>query len=66
MTDPRRPDLPDERDGDAGEHRRRLDERLRAAYIEGAEDDSMRRLGRGLTPDELDGVLRRFQARHRD
>jgi hypothetical protein len=66
MPDPRRPDLPDERVGDPGEHRRRLNEGLRAAYIEGAEADSVRRLGRGLTSEELDAVLRRYQARHRE
>jgi hypothetical protein len=37
-----------------------LNERLRAAFIAGAEEDSRRRLGRGLTPDELERVLRRY------
>jgi hypothetical protein len=40
--------------------RRRLNERLRAAWIEGAEEESRRRLGRGLTADELARVLRRY------
>ena len=36
-----------------------LNERLRHAFIEGAEEDSRRRLGRGLTTEELERVLRR-------
>jgi hypothetical protein len=39
---------------------RRLNERLRAAFIEGAEEESRRRLGRGLTREELERVLRRY------
>jgi hypothetical protein len=39
--------------------RRTLNERLRAAFLAGAEEDSRRRLGRGLTCDELERVLRR-------
>jgi hypothetical protein len=39
---------------------RRLDERLRAEFIKGAEEDSQRRLGRPLTREELERVLRRF------
>jgi hypothetical protein len=35
------------------DRRRRLNERLRAAFIGGAEEDSRRRLGRGLTAEEL-------------
>ena len=38
----------------------RLNERLRAAFVAGAEEDSRRRLGRGLTRDELERVLRRY------
>lgn len=38
----------------------RLNARLRAAFIEGAEEDSRRSLGRGLTRDELERVLRRY------
>ncbi|MBA3529186.1 MAG: hypothetical protein H0T91_07765 [Propionibacteriaceae bacterium] len=37
-----------------------LERRLRAAFIQGAEEDSRRRLGRGLTRDELERVLRRY------
>jgi hypothetical protein len=37
-----------------------LDARLRAAYLAGAEEYTRATLGRGLTPDELAGVLRRF------
>jgi hypothetical protein len=40
--------------------RARLNQRLRQAFIDGAEMDSRRRLGRGLTPEELDRVLRRY------
>jgi len=39
------------------DRRERLNKRLRAAFIEGAEEDSWRRLGRGLTAEELDRVL---------
>jgi len=42
------------------ESRRRLNERLRQALIEGAEEDSRRRLGRALTAEELERVLRRY------
>jgi hypothetical protein len=37
-----------------------LNQRLRAAFIAGADEDSRRRLGRGLTRDELDRVLKRY------
>jgi hypothetical protein len=37
-----------------------INTRLRAAWVEGAEEDSLRRLGRGLTPEELEGVMRRY------
>jgi hypothetical protein len=40
--------------------RRQLNERLRASFIAGAEEESHRRLGRGLTREELDRVLRRY------
>jgi hypothetical protein len=43
------------------EDRREDQERgLRAAFVQGAEEDSRRRLGRGLTQDELERVLGRF------
>ncbi|HEY5182175.1 MAG TPA: hypothetical protein VIJ07_20795 [Dermatophilaceae bacterium] len=38
----------------------RLNQRLRQSFIEGAEQDSQRRLGRGLTAEELERVLRRY------
>jgi len=38
----------------------RLNERLRQAFIEGAEEDSRRRLGRGLTAEEMERVLRHY------
>jgi len=37
-----------------------LERRLRAAFVQGAEEDSQHRLGGGLTQRELRGVLRRF------
>jgi hypothetical protein len=40
--------------------RQRLRERLRAEFIAGAEEDSRRRLGRSLTAEELERVLRRY------
>ena len=38
--------------------RARLNQRLRQSFIEGAEEDSRRRLDRGLTAEELERVLR--------
>ena len=40
----------------------RLRQRQRAAFIEGAEEESRRRFGRGLTAEELERVLRRYPA----
>ena len=45
---------------DTVEQRKRLNERLRAEFLAGAEEDSRRRLGRGLTRAELERVLRRY------
>jgi len=42
------------------ERRARLNQRLRQAFIEGAEQDSRLRLGRGLTAEELERVLWRY------
>jgi len=42
------------------ERRARLSQRLRQAFLDGAEEDSRRRLGRGLTADELQRVLLRY------
>jgi len=42
------------------ERRVRLNRRLRQAFLEGAEADSRRRLGRGLSREELERVLRLF------
>jgi hypothetical protein len=42
------------------ERRERLNQRLRQAFIAGAEEDSRRRLGRGLTSEELERVLWRY------
>jgi hypothetical protein len=45
---------------DTQDRRADLNRRLRAAFVEGAEEDSRRRLGRGLTREELERVLRRY------
>jgi hypothetical protein len=45
---------------DAATKRRRLNERLQAAFLAGTEEDSRRRLGRGLTAEELERVPRRY------
>lgn len=37
-----------------------LNTQARAAFVEGAEEDSRRRLGRGLTAEELERVLRHY------
>ena len=42
---------------EADDRRARLNQRLRQAFIDGAEADSRRRLGRGLTAEELERVL---------
>lgn len=38
----------------------RLNRRLRMEFLAGAEEDSRRRLGRGLTAEELARVMRRY------
>jgi len=48
-------DQPDSPDADQ-DRRARLNQRLRQAFIEGAEEDSRRRLGRGLTAEERERV----------
>jgi hypothetical protein len=47
---------------DAATRRRKaeLNLRLRQAFIDGAEERSRRDLGRGLTAEELERVLRRY------
>jgi len=57
------PHLPEDRKptADADQERRdRLNQRLRQAFIDGAEEDSRRRLERGLTTEELERVLQRY------
>ena len=44
----------------AEEHRHELNRRLRATFIEGAEEHSRSEHGRGLTEEELRRVLRRY------
>ena len=39
---------------------RELNRRLRTAFIEGAEERSRREVGRGLSDEELERVLRRY------
>ena len=46
---------PDE--GTDPDRRARLNRRLRQAFIDGAEEDSRRRLGRGLSSEELERAL---------
>ena len=41
----------------AEERRARLNQHLRRAFVAGAEEDSQRRLGRGLTAEELERIL---------
>ena len=41
-------------------HRLRLNERLRAEFVAGAELEWRRRTGRPMTRDELERVLRRY------
>jgi hypothetical protein len=50
----------DDQDGRRLLRARLLRERLRADLIAGAEKDSRRRLGRGLTAEELEWVLRHY------
>jgi hypothetical protein len=45
---------------DQARDRQHLIERLRAEFIAGAEEDSRRRLGRGLTAEELKRVVRHY------
>ena len=40
--------------------RQRFKERARAEYIAGAKDDWRRRMGRPMTAEELERVLRRY------
>jgi hypothetical protein len=40
--------------------RRELNQRMRLAFVEGAEERSRREAGRGLTDEELRRVLRRY------
>jgi hypothetical protein len=42
------------------ERRERLNKRIRQAFLEGAEEDSRRRLGRGLTHEELERIVWRY------
>ena len=42
------------------ERRNVLNQDSRQAFLEGAEEDSRRRLGRGLTAEELERVLRHY------
>ena len=49
-----------ERPIDPADWQRQMNLRLRAEFIAGAEEESRRRLGRGLTAAELARVLRRY------
>jgi hypothetical protein len=45
---------------DIARRRTARNRRLRIAFIAGAEEDPRSRLGRGLSEEELEGVLRRY------
>ena len=45
---------------DPADWRRHMNLRLRLEYLTGAEEESRRRLGRGLTQLELERILRRY------
>ena len=45
---------------DSSNRFRELNRRLRVAFIAGAEEQSQREAGRGLTEQELERVLRRY------
>jgi hypothetical protein len=45
---------------DSSNRFRQLNRRLRVAFIAGAEERSRRELGRGLSEEELERVLRRY------
>jgi hypothetical protein len=45
---------------DPADWRRKMNARHRWGFIAGAEEDSRKRLGRGLTKEELERVLRRY------
>jgi hypothetical protein len=45
---------------EAAEHHRRLNKRLRAEFLTGAEEEWRRRTGRPTTNEELERVLRRY------
>jgi hypothetical protein len=45
---------------DSSDRFRELNRRLRVAFIAGAEEQSQREAGRGLTEQELERVLRRY------
>lgn len=49
-----------ERPIDPADWQRRMNLRLRAEFIAGTEEDSRKRLRRGLTKEELERVLRRY------
>jgi len=50
---------PPSRPTDSSDRFRELNRRLRVAFIAGAEEQSRREAGRGLTEQELERVLRR-------
>jgi hypothetical protein len=50
--------MDDRGENSRSEVRKRLNERLRAEFLAGAEEQSRRRLGRGLTREEVERVIR--------
>jgi hypothetical protein len=45
---------------DGAERRNKLNRKLRTAFLKGAEEHSRRSLGRGLTAEKIDRVIRRY------
>ena len=50
----------DERRSTKAERKEPLERRARRAFLDGAEEESQRAMGRGLTHEELKRVLRRY------
>jgi hypothetical protein len=53
-------DMTSKSPGSVREHRRRLNQRLRAEWVAGAEEEWRKQTGRPMTAEELERVLRRY------
>jgi hypothetical protein len=60
MADNRGVPEQDSRPPQGEDRRRELNRRLRAVFIEGAEERSREAVGRGLTDEELRRIMRRY------